>query len=104
MAFALPALSEIETAVAMWRAVNQPLDRQLSLQVPAEKALRHFGLSLWGAGEVAAAIHVLMAAASLAPDDVAIWSDLANAFYAAGRPDDAQVAIEISLAKEAVQP
>jgi predicted TPR repeat methyltransferase/Flp pilus assembly protein TadD len=104
MAFALPALAEIETAVAMWRGVNQSLDRQLSMQVPAEKALRHFGLSLWGAGEVAAAIHVLMAAATLAPNDVALWSDLANAFYSAGRPEDAQAAIEIALAKEAAQP
>lgn len=104
MAFALPAPAEVEGAVAAWRALHQPLDRLLAQRVPADKALRRFGLTLIEAGQAAAAVHVLTAAAALAPNDAAIWRDLANAFSAAGRLEDAQASIEMSLAKDAAQP
>ncbi len=104
MAFTLPAPAEVEGAVAALRAMHRPLDLLLAQQVPTDKALRRFGLGLWQAGQAAAAVHVLTAAAALAPDAAVIWCDLANAFYATGRQEDAQASIEISLAKDAAQP
>jgi predicted TPR repeat methyltransferase len=103
MPFTLPAPAEIEGAVAAWRTLYQPLDRLL-VQLPPDKALRRFGIALWKAGEVAAAVQVLTAAAALAPEDAATWRDLANALSVAGRSDDAQFAIEASIAKDAAQP
>lgn len=104
MPFTLPAPAEVEGAVAAWRSMHQPLDRLFAQQVPPDKALRRFGLSLWESGHASAAVHVLIAAAALAPDDAAIWSDLANAFHVTGRIEDAQAAIEMSLARDVKQP
>lgn len=103
MPFTLPALAEVDAALTAWRAMHQPLDRLLA-QLPADKALRRFGIGLWKTGQAQAAIHVFMAAATLAPEDAAIWRDLANAFSASGRPEEAQVALELSLARDDAQP
>lgn len=103
MRLTLPARAEVESAVAVWRGMHHPLD-QLLRQLPAETALRRFGLALWEGGQLKAAIHILLAAAALAPEEAAIWRDLANLLCADGRHDEAQAAIEMALAKDPAQP
>jgi predicted TPR repeat methyltransferase len=103
MPFTLPAPAEVEAAINGWRAVHQPLDRLLA-QAPPEKALRRFGLGLWQSGQVHLATQFFLAAATLAPEDAAAWQDLANAFSASGLQEEAQVAIELSLARNEAQP
>jgi predicted TPR repeat methyltransferase/Flp pilus assembly protein TadD len=101
--FILPTLIEAEGAVAALRSLHQPFDRLLT-QMPPEKALRHFGLALWQAGQADAAMHAFRAAIALAPEDAAIWSDLANLFFATGRLSEAQISVELSLSKNVAQP
>jgi predicted TPR repeat methyltransferase/Flp pilus assembly protein TadD len=103
MSFTLPAAAEAEVAVVTWRTMHQPLDRLL-MQLPADRALRRFGFSLWQAGHKPAAIQVLTVAAALAPEDAVIWYDLANLLSAGGRPDEAQVVLEMTIARDAAQP
>src|ERR1700691_2483576 len=55
-------------------------------------ALRQFGLTLWARGQTDTAIGILKAAIALAPEETALWNDLAGLLYSLGRSEEARAA------------
>ncbi|HKH81746.1 MAG TPA: methyltransferase domain-containing protein [Methylovirgula sp.] len=104
MQIELPAASEIDAALAGWRAANSSLNRMFDQHPAPHEALRRFGLTLWAKGHIETAIGVLKAAIALAPEETALWNDLAGAFYASARLEEARAAQHISLEKDPAQP
>jgi predicted TPR repeat methyltransferase/Flp pilus assembly protein TadD len=100
----LPTLSETQSNIAFWRAENPALNLLLDQQVAPAKALRHFGLTLWNGGQAEFAARVFTAAVVLAPEEAALWGDLAGALQAGARPTQARACMEISLSKQPEQP
>ena len=100
----LPDRRECERLVAAWQAEYPAFAKLIARQVPPTKALRFFGLKLWGEGQAELAAHFLVTAVALSPDEAAPWSDLAGACYAAGRRADAAAAMAASLERNPDQP
>jgi predicted TPR repeat methyltransferase/Flp pilus assembly protein TadD len=100
----LPAVPDVDSALAGWRAANPPLDRMCAQYPASYQALRQFGLTLWAKGQIKAAIGVLKAALALAPEETVLWNDLAGALYSLGRPEEARAAQRVSLEKDSAQP
>ncbi len=104
MQIELPAASEIGAALVGWRAANPSLDRLFHRYPAPDEALRRFALALWTQGKIDTAIGVLKAAIALAPEETALWNDLAGAFYASTRIEEARAAQQVSLDKDPTQP
>jgi predicted TPR repeat methyltransferase len=99
----LPSSHEIEATVAALKA-KQPRFQALFAQAALPRALRFIGLKLWEEGQHAAAAQVLTAAVGAAPEEAALWNDLAGALYAAGRHTEAAACMATSLARNDHQP
>ncbi|SEE55714.1 Predicted methyltransferase, contains TPR repeat [Rhizobiales bacterium GAS188] len=94
----------LETPIATFGAVGAPAnDPSISANLSAS-ALRRLALNLWGEGKPDSAARFLHAACELAPQDAAIWGDLAGALNAASKPREARLCMEKSLAIDDVQP
>lgn len=104
MQIELPAASDVDSALAGWRAVNPSLDRMFAQCPASHQALRQFGLTLWAKGQIETAIGILKAALALAPEETVLWNDLAGALYSLGRPEEARAAQRVSLEKDPAQP
>jgi predicted TPR repeat methyltransferase len=100
----LPSAADVEEALAGWRASNPSFAQLLGHVDEPQKALRRFALSLWADGQLESAICVLSAATALAPQDWALWSDLAGVYYAATRHQEAHAAMTRSLEGDPEQP
>jgi predicted TPR repeat methyltransferase len=99
----LPSRTKVDAAVAALKA-EQPRFRALFDQAPLPQALRFIGLKLWEEGQAAAAAQVLMAAVATAPEQAALWNDLAGALYGAGRHAEAAACMTASLNRNDQQP
>ncbi len=78
------------------RKHRQPLRAATRHSVdPAE--LRHTGLRLLEAGDIARAVPYLLSAVNRNPGNARLWFDLAQAYLAAGSPENALSTLEASL-------
>lgn len=100
----LPAAPDVDNALASCRAANPSLDRIVERYSDSHQALRQFGLTLWARGQIETAVGVLKAAIALAPEEIALWNDLAGALYTSGRTEEARAAQQVSLKKDPEQP
>ena len=100
----LPTALEVETSIAAWRVEQPRLDALLNQQVPQAKALRLLAFKLWNEQRLESAIGMLAACAALAPGEELAWNDLASAYLAASRPDDARACLSASLSTNDRQP
>ena len=82
------------------------VDRQASEATASLSAsgLRRLALTLWGEGKPESAARFLHAACELAPDDAAIWGDLAGALNAASQAEEARRCMERSLEIDEARP
>lgn len=104
MRIVLPQAYEINVALKGWRATNPTFDGMFIRYPEPPDALRHLALTLLSQGKIDPAIGFLKAALALAPGQMALWNDLAAAFYRAGRNEEARAAQEISLGGDPLQP
>ncbi len=100
----LPSASEVESSITAWRAEQPRLDALLNQQVPPAKALRFLALRHWSEQKLESAISMLAASAVLAPEEASTWNDLASAYHATSRPDDARACLSASLSGNDRQP
>jgi tetratricopeptide (TPR) repeat protein len=100
----LPAAPDVDNALASCRAANPSPDRMFERYSDSHQALRQFGLTLWARGQIETAIGVLKAAIALAPEEIAVWNDLAGALYTSGRTEEPRAAQQVSLEKDPEQP
>jgi predicted TPR repeat methyltransferase/Flp pilus assembly protein TadD len=104
MQIELPQAAEIGAALSGWRAANPVVDRMCIRYPEPHDALRHLGLSLLLQEKIDPAVGFLKAALALAPQEAALWNDLAGTFYRAGRQEEARAAQRISLDLNLAQP
>ena len=104
MQIQLPQAAEIGAALSGWRAANPVVDRMCIRYPEPHEALRHLGLSLLVQEKIDPAVGFLKAALALAPQEAALWNDLAGAFYRAGRQEEARAAQRTSLDLNPAQP
>jgi predicted TPR repeat methyltransferase len=90
--------AEIGKRIAVWRKASPSLDALFLQGAPPADALRRFGLTHWTAGDARAASQAFATAAALAPDNAALWLDLAYTLHASGDPAQARAAFEWALA------
>ncbi len=100
----LPAVADIHQSLPAWRAEHPPLDVMLSGDTRLAQALRSTGIQQWGVGRLETAIRYLSAAAALEPECAPVWGDLAGAYYAMNRLEEAQACLLTSLDKNCMQP
>jgi predicted TPR repeat methyltransferase len=104
MQIQLPQAAEIGAALSSWRAANPVVDRMCIRYPEPHDALRHLGLSLLLQDKIDPAVGFLKAALALAPQEAALWNDLAGAFYRAGQQEEARAAQRTSLDLNPAQP
>ena len=104
MRIQLPAPADVHRRLTVWRNEHPRLDVMLRRGTRPAQALRFLGLQQWNQSRLDTALHFLSAAAGLEPDSPAVWSDLAGAYYALNRPDEARACILMSLGKDGAQP
>ena len=90
-----PVVSRLDAAqiadrIAIWRATSAPLDSLFQQGAAPADALRRFGLTHWSMGNPLTASVILATAAALAPDDAALWLDLASTLHASGQLAEAR--------------
>jgi predicted TPR repeat methyltransferase len=100
----LPAIADLQSLIAAWRAEYPTLHALLSNNTEPPRALRLLGLQQWGEGRLEAAVRLLAAAAVLEPDSAPLWGDLAGAYYAISRLDEARACALASLDLDNLRP
>ncbi len=97
MTIQLPPAAEVGRAVEAWSAEDGRLSALLARYDQPASALRHYGLTLWEDGNLAAAAQALTAAVALAPREARAWGDLAGVLGSVGRHDEAKACLEEAL-------
>ncbi len=103
MCIQLPEIADVQHSLAAWRAEYPQLELMLNRKTEPAQALRFLALQQWSEGRLEAAIRMLLAAAALAPESAVLWGDLAGAYHAMKRLEEARACTLTSLEKDNTQ-
>lgn len=91
--FPLPEIEAVERLMADLKRTSAAFEALVVRYGDPRQALRHFGLALWGGGDLAGAAQLFSAALRILPSDAPLWRDLAHVLQAAGRNDGAMACV-----------
>jgi len=91
--------TEAAEIIGFLRGRDPQLEALFTQDLSQADALRKYALALWSQGNAQAAAKILHVAASLAPQDAAIWQDFAGALFADKQFAEACEAAEVAIAQ-----
>ncbi|MCW6513249.1 hypothetical protein M8523_36065, partial [Hyphomicrobiales bacterium BP6-180914] len=95
--FPLPETEAIERLTADLRRTSAVFDALIVRYGELHLAFRHFGLALWGSGNLDGAAQLFSMALRISSSDAALWRDLAHVLQAVGRQEAAMACVLRSL-------